>query len=154
MFIQNEDLPLYNPTKSDTFSFFYSVNHFMDNPDRTIKLCFSIFYNDGVFLKAIYYILAKHDTFYVEGTYCFYPDFNSPDPRDHFLGIEFASGFDDPEWTVYVPEKVCFAYAKQACERFLELHPEQKYRDFLNQILDNWQPIGVDEFPAEYKPLE
>ena len=121
----------------------------MDNPDRTIKLCFSIFYNDGVFLKAIYYILAKHDTFFVEGTYCFYPDFNSPDPRDHFLGIEFASGFDDPEWTVYVPEKVCFAYAKKACERFLELHPEQKYRDFLNQILDNWQPLGVDKFPTE-----
>ena len=140
MFIQNEDLPSYNPTKSDTFSFFYSVNHFMDNPDRT--------------LKAIYYILAKHDTFFVEGTYCFYPDFNSPDPRDHFLGIEFASGFDDPEWTVYVPEKVCFAYAKKACERFLELHPEQKYRDFLNQILDNWQPIGVDEFPAGYQPLK
>lgn len=121
----------------------------MDNPDRTIKLCFSIFYNDGVFLKAIYYILAKHDTFYVEGTYCFYPDFNSPDPEDHFLGVEFVWGFNLPDWIVHVPESVCFTYAKQACEHFLKLHPKQQYRDFLNQILDNWQPIGVDTFPTE-----
>ena len=154
MFIQNEDLPSYNPTKPDNFGFFYPNTDDMDNPERTIKYCFSVFYHDGVFLEAIYCILAEYDTFCIEGTYCFYPDFNSLDPRDHFLGIEFVWGFDLPDWVVRVPESVCFAYAKQACEHFLELHPEQKYRDFLNQILDNWQPIGVDEFPAGYQPLK
>jgi len=101
----------------------------MENPERTIKYCFSVFYHDGVFLEAIYCILVERDTFFVEGTYCSYPDFNSPDPEDYFLGVEFVWGFDLLDWVVHVPESVCFAYAKQACERFYE-------------------------FPAEYKPLE
>ena len=152
--IQEKDIPSYRPIEPDNFGFFYPAPDDMDNPERTIKYCFSVFYADGLFLKAIYYILAKYESFWEEGTYCFYPDFNSPDPDEYFLGIEFVWGFDMPDWVVYVPEKVCFAYAKEACERFLELHPEQQYRNFLNQILDNWQPLGIDCIPYKrFQPV-
>jgi hypothetical protein len=31
-------------------------------------------------------------------------------------------------------------YFKKACERFLELHPEKEYVEFIYDILNNWEP--------------
>lgn len=77
-----------------------------------------------------------------EGCYWYYPDMNSPYPEDRFDGVYFAVGFNDPSSTVYVSEQVCFEYAKHACERFMEIHPELEYRNFLTNIINNWKPLN------------
>jgi len=59
-----------------------------------------------------------------------------------FDGVYFAVGFNDPSSTVYVSEQVCFEYAKHACERFMEIHPELEYRKFLTDIINNWKPLN------------
>lgn len=136
MSIQNETFH-YNPIKSDFFSYFYYVNHDEKNPARTIKKCFSILYNDELFLKAIYAHLVQHDSIGEEGCYWYYTDPDDPDEAK--LGkVCFAIGFDDPDWTVYVSEETSFEYAKKACERFLEIHPE--HEAFLKGILRDWKP--------------
>ena len=35
----------------------------------------------------------------------YHPDMNSPDPRDHFEGVYFQDGFDDPDWIAIVTEQ-------------------------------------------------
>ena len=61
------------------------------------------------------------------------------DPDEAKLGkVCFAIGFNNPNWTVYVSEETSFEYAKKACERFLEIHPE--HEAFLKEILRNWKP--------------
>ena len=140
MFIQNEAF-YYNPIKSNSFSYFYYVNSNIEkNPDKTIRQCFSVLYNDGLFLKAIYALLVQHDSVGEEGCYWYYTDPDDPDdPDEAKLGkVCFAIGFNNPNWTVYVSEETSFEYAKKACERFLEIHPE--HEAFLKEILRDWKP--------------
>ena len=133
MCTQNETFH-YNPIKSNTFSYFYDVKCSEKNPSRTIRQCFSVFYNDGLFLKAIYALLVHHDSIGEEGCYWYYTD-----PDEAKLGkVCFAIGFNNPNWTVYVSEETSFEYAKKACERFLEIHPE--HEAFLKGILRDWKP--------------
>lgn len=142
------DIPEYKPRKNigingdNFFDYFYNLSG-VTEPERTIKQCFSVFYNDANFLTAVYSVLAKYDSFSDEWNYWRYPDNNSSFREEHFRGICFANGYDDND-SIYVTEQECFEYTKQACERFLEIHPEQKYRDFLMDILDNWKPLGID----------
>ena len=53
---------------------------------------------------------------------------NSPDPRDNFEGVYFQDGLDDPDWIAIVTEQENLEYTEKACERFLEIHPDNKYR--------------------------
>ena len=136
MYTQNETFH-YKPIKSDTFSYFYDVKCSEKNPSRTIRQCFSVFYNDGLFLKAIYALLVQHESIGEEGCYWYYTDPDDPDEAK--LGkVCFAIGFNNPNWTVYVSEEISFEYAKKACERFLEIHPE--HEAFLKGILRDWKP--------------
>lgn len=130
----------YKPIKSNCMDFFYKTNEFSnENPERTIMRCFSILYNDGMFLEAVYSILVEYEGAGVEGCSWDYPDLDSPYPSDHFEGVRFEIGFDDPSNIVYVSEQMSFNYAKKACERFLEIHPEHK--NFLKNIIDSWKPL-------------
>ncbi len=39
----------YIPIRSKAYNFFYKVNFDEDNPERTVKQCFSVLYDYGVF---------------------------------------------------------------------------------------------------------
>jgi hypothetical protein len=39
-------------------------------------------------------VLVDKDGYAQDGCYWYYPDMNSPDPRDHFEGAYFQHGFD------------------------------------------------------------
>lgn len=114
---------------------FEEVYHFFIN----------LIYYDALFLRAMYYILVEKDAFYPEWVGCYYPEWNCPDPDLHFEGVRFQVGSNtDIRCRVDVPEEVAFFYLKKACERFMELHPEKEYSDFLNPILENWVPLPPD----------
>lgn len=130
----------YKPKNSHNLYYFYDWRHcIVEDLDLTIQGCFSILYADGVFLESIYAILVDYDSAGVEGCWWYYPDLNSPYPDDVFDGVCFEIGFDSPDTKVYVSEQFSFNYAKKACERFLEIHPE--YKGFLTEIIDNWKPL-------------
>ncbi len=145
VFIQNKYNLIYTPQKTEKnngtqfFNYFYSSIP-SKNPEHTILQCFNILYHDGVLLKVIYSNLVEYEGGGVEGCCWDYPDMNSPFPEDRFEGVRFEIGFNDPNSTVYVSEQVSFEYAKMACERFLEIHPE--HREFLTNIIDNWKPLN------------
>jgi len=131
----------YKPNHSDDLYFFYDWRLCSgEKLNQTINGCFSIFYADGIFLESIHTVLSEYDSTGVEGCYWYYPDINSPYPEDVFDGVCFEIGFDDPNTKFYVTEQVSFDYARKACERFLEIHPE--HSEFLTNILENWQPLN------------
>ena len=140
MCIQRSDF-LYKPLAQTTSAtFFYPNLNLIKNPEKTIKLYFSIIYEYGYFITAIYSTLVEYDGFSTEGCYWYYPDMNSPFPEDKFEGVYFSVGFNDPEQTVYVSEQISFKYAREACEHFWGLHPEHK--DFLSGIINKWKPLN------------
>ncbi len=108
---------------------------------------FNIVYHDGLFLDAIEDLLKNHDSYSLEGCYGYYPDCNSGYPSDCFEEglIRFAVGLDDERYGIYVTEREFFRYAKEACLRFIRLHPE--HRDFVMDIVDNWKPKYPDKYP-------
>ena len=146
MYTQNS-IPLYTAKGEDSRSpsnFFYGGTGSLDEPEFSIKSYFNIVYYEGDFLKAIYSVLVEKDGFCEEGADCYYPDMNSPFPEDHFEGVRFEiGGLCDPRYQVHVSEEICFMYFKKACERFLELHPEKEYAEFIYDILNNWEPLKM-----------
>ncbi|CNC40229.1 Uncharacterised protein [Yersinia frederiksenii] len=94
------------------------------NVDSVIKTYFNIMYSDEYFLDAIYHIVRKAG-FSTDGAYCNFPDINSYYEEEHFEGVEFACGYPPEEDdTIIVSEKICFSYVRLACEKYLQLHPE------------------------------
>lgn len=133
----------YKPKNSHNLYYFYDWRHcIVKGLDLTIQGCFSILYADGVFLESIFAILVDYDSAGVEGCWWYYPDLTSPYPDDVFYGVCFEIGFDSLDTKVYVKEQVSFDYAKKACKRFIELHPE--HEDFLTNIIDNWKPLNIN----------
>ncbi|MGT3350070.1 ribonuclease toxin immunity protein CdiI [Yersinia enterocolitica] len=101
-----------------------------------LKGYFDRMYNDGYFLKAIGY-LVERTSFHVDGAYCNFPDMNSCYEEEHFDGVEFAYGYPPEEDdTITVSEEVCFNYVRLACEKYLQLHPEDtdKVKALLTQL--------------------
>ncbi len=90
-------------------------------------------------MLAVKKVLQDYGEFSTDGCYWYYPDLNSPFDEDHFDGVKFAVGFNDPNYTVYVSEAICFKYAKQACEKFSEFHPE--FKEYLEILIKNWKPL-------------
>ena len=58
--------------------------------------------------------------FVINEMYCHFPDLNNYDPEWHFEGIMFGVCEDE----IVVPESVGFDYVRLACEKYLQLHPE------------------------------
>ncbi|MBS0057799.1 ribonuclease toxin immunity protein CdiI [Yersinia sp. Marseille-Q3913] len=93
-------------------------------PYWVIKGYFDRMYNDDVFLDAVS-SLVKKIGFNCDGAYCNFPDMDSYYEEEHFDGVEFAYGYPPEEDdTVIVSEDVCFEYVRLACEKYLQLHPE------------------------------
>ena len=107
----------------------------------------NIVYNDGCFLKFLQALMEQYGDFSYEGCYGYYPNNNSPYAEEHFEEglICFAICFDDDKHRAFLTERQFFRYAKEACLRFVELHPE--HRDFVMNIVDNWKPKYPDKFP-------
>ncbi|HHL2558375.1 TPA: ribonuclease toxin immunity protein CdiI [Yersinia enterocolitica] len=82
-------------------------------------------------------IQVERTSFHVDGAYCNFPDMNSCYEEEHFDGVEFAYGYPPEEDdTITVSEEVCFNYVRLACEKYLQLHPEDtdKVRILLTQL--------------------
>ncbi len=91
----------------------------------TIKSYFDLMYNEGHFLDAIENIVHK-ESYMLDGIYCFFPDVNGCD-EEKFDGVQFAIGYPpSQENTVTVSEIDCYYFVKLACERYLNLHSEDK----------------------------
>ena len=101
-----------------------------------LKGYFDRMYNDDVFLDAINN-LTKKIGFSCDGAYCNFPDMDSCYEEEHFDGVEFAYGYSPEEDdTITVSEEVCFNYVRLACEKYLQLHPEDtdKVKILLTQL--------------------
>lgn len=86
---------------------------------------FDRMYEGNKFLEAIE-LLSKRWTLNVDGAYCNFPDMHSFDESEHFEGVEFAVGYPPSEAeTVIVSEESLYHYIRLACERFVDLHPEE-----------------------------
>ncbi|HBQ7915358.1 TPA: ribonuclease toxin immunity protein CdiI, partial [Klebsiella aerogenes] len=85
----------------------------------------------GKFIWMLPYLINKIGCG-VNETYCSFPDFEDPDPECHFEGIMF--GVWDGE--LIVPEFVGFKYVRLACEKYIQLHPEdtEKVNELLAKI--------------------
>lgn len=58
--------------------------------------------------------------FVINEIYCHFPDIEEIDPDFHFEGMMFGVW----EGEIIVPEAVGFTYIRLACEKYLQLHPE------------------------------
>ncbi|HFO6612835.1 TPA: ribonuclease toxin immunity protein CdiI, partial [Escherichia coli] len=77
------------------------------------------------------------ESYILDGIYCNFPDMNSYDESEHFEGVEFAVGYPpDEDDIVIVSEETCFEYVRLACEKYLQLHPEdtEKVNKLLSKI--------------------
>lgn len=99
-----------------------------DNSEWVMEEFFNSIYSQGEFLWALTLILEKSGCG-VNETYCSFPDLEDPDPECHFEGIMFGVW----EGEIIVPESVGFNYVKLACEKYLQLHPEDTAR--VNELL-------------------
>ena len=113
---------------------------------RSFAELFNHAYFFGGFLDLIVDIMKNYDGYGHEYTSANYPDWNDPSSKYHFEeGIIRIDNCDDEGDWVDITERQFFRYAKQACLRFVELHPE--HRDFVMNIVDNWKPKYPDKFP-------
>ena len=127
----------YIPIKSKSYSYFYKVNAEDENPQRTIRQCFSVLYDSGVLLYAIYEVLVEKEGYIQDGCYWYYDDIDDTNSGEHCPKVCFEDGFDDPDWAVLITEQENLEYVRKACERFMEIHPEDKYRKLILEMLNN-----------------
>jgi len=102
-----------------------------NDPEWVIKEFFNSIYSQHKFLWALPFILKRYGCC-VNETACTFPDLDDPDPMCHFEGIMF-SVYDGE---IIVPESVGFNYVRLACERYINIHPDDQItvNDLLMQI--------------------
>lgn len=102
-----------------------------NDPDWIIKEFFNSLNVGGKFLWALPYVIDKVGCG-IDETFCSFPDLNDPDPEYHFEGIMFGVWKGE----IIVPEAVAFKYVRLACEKYLDLHPEdtEKVNELLAKI--------------------
>lgn len=99
-----------------------------DKSDWVIEEFFNSIYSQGEFLWALKLIIEKNGCG-INETYCSFPDLNDPDPEYHFEGIMFGVW----EGEIIVSEETGFKYISLACEKYLQLHPEDA--ENINELL-------------------
>ncbi|EPG6258948.1 ribonuclease toxin immunity protein CdiI [Klebsiella aerogenes] len=102
-----------------------------NDPEWVVRDYFNSMYLQGKLIWMLPYLINKIGCG-VNETYCSFPDFEDPDPECHFEGIMF--GVWDGE--LIVPEFVGFKYVRLACEKYIQLHPEdtEKVNELLAKI--------------------
>ncbi|EYU13209.1 ribonuclease toxin immunity protein CdiI [Photorhabdus aegyptia] len=108
------------------------------NPEWILKGYFDVMYQKGknYFYDVIENIIKRHG-FSTDGAYCNFPDMNSFFEEEHFEGVEFTWGYPPEQApTIIVSEATCFKYVKLACEKYLQLHPEdtEQVKSLLAQL--------------------
>ncbi|MNG75192.1 hypothetical protein D3C79_336910 [compost metagenome] len=73
--------------------------------------------------------IIKRCGFVINETYCHYPDLQDVDPDFHFEGIMFGVWGGE----IIVSEDIGFKYARLACEKYLNRHPEDSEK--VNSLL-------------------
>lgn len=101
-----------------------------NDPDWVVKDYFNSMNLQGKFMWMLPYLMNKIGCG-VNETYCSFPDFEGSDPECHFNGIMFGVWNAD----IIVPECVGFKYTRQACDKYVELHPEDAEK--INALLAN-----------------
>ena len=119
-----------------------------DFPESDVTEYFNGLYHDGCFLDVIEELLKNHGSCSYACCTGYYPNWHCEYQNCQFDEglVRFAVGLDDETHGVYITEREFFQYAKEACRRFLQYHPE--YRDYIEGVLDNWQP----KYPDKYRP--
>ncbi|AVA39470.1 TPA: ribonuclease toxin immunity protein CdiI [Proteus mirabilis] len=108
--------------------YLFELPYEKSEPNWTIKSYFDLIYNDGCFLDAVSNIVQK-ESFVLDGIYCFFPDMNSADVSDHFLGVKFGIGYPlTDKDIVIVSEDTCYQFIRLSCEKYLLMHPEDKIK--------------------------
>lgn len=92
------------------------------------KEFFNSIYQQDSFLWALPLLVQKKGCS-VNEEYCFFPDPNDPDPASHFSGAMFGTMGEE----VIVSDQQYESYLTEACNKFLENHPEFQVR--VNAIL-------------------
>ena len=92
--------------------------------DDVIKQYFDLMYHDHQFLDAVDCITQKQ-SYMQDGVYCFFPDWQSPEPEEHFEGVEFGLGYPlQDEDIVRIDEATCYRWVEAACKQYLNRHPQ------------------------------
>lgn len=102
-----------------------------NDPDWVIKEFFNSIYSQHKFLWALPFILKRYGCC-VNKTDCTFPDLDDPDPMYPFEEIMFSVYAGE----IIVPESVGFNYVRLACERYINIHPDDQItvNDLLMQI--------------------
>lgn len=106
------------------------------DPYRVVKGYFDRMYHDGDFIKCLE-LLVKKWGFSTDGAYCNFPDLNGFFEEEKFEGVEFAYGYPpEEEDTIVVSEAIFSKYIKLACEKYVNIHPEDsvKVKAILDQL--------------------
>lgn len=114
----------------------FTLSDIKSGLNSIITTYFGIMYSDGNFLRAIE-LLSQKGALNTDGAYCHFPDLDSYDEEEHFEGVEFAVGYPPEEDDiVIVSEGTCYKYVRLACERYIQLHPEdtEKVNALLAQL--------------------
>lgn len=92
-----------------------------NDPHWIVKGFFNYVYSDNEFIWVLPQLLKKYGCG-LDDFYCAFPDLTDFDPECHFEGVIFGIW----EWEVNVSEAIAFDYLKQACDKYVQLHPEAK----------------------------
>jgi len=103
---------------------------YANDPEWVVKDFFNSMNLQCKFLWSLPFIIKKIGCG-VNETYCSFPDLEDPDPKCHFEGIMFGVW----EGEIIVSETVGFGYMRLACEKYIQLHPEDKTK--VNELLAN-----------------
>ncbi|MFP1814116.1 ribonuclease toxin immunity protein CdiI [Lonsdalea quercina] len=106
---------------------FKKIDYENDN-EWVLKDFFNSLHLQGKFLYGVNNIIKRRG-FVINETYLHYPDLQDIDPEFHFEGIMFGVW----EGEIIVSEDVGFKYTRLACEKYLQLHPEDT--DKINELL-------------------
>ncbi|QBH95500.1 hypothetical protein EKN56_03200 [Limnobaculum zhutongyuii] len=109
---------------------FESIDY-KNDPEWVVKYYFNSMHLQGKFIFMLPYLLNKVGCC-VNEAYCSFPDFEDPDPECYFEGMMFGVWGGE----VIVSESVGFNYARLACEKYLQLYPEdtEKVNTLLVQL--------------------
>lgn len=131
------------PIDSTRFINFLFPESCKNHKEGIVKQYFNHFYDMGEFIEMIESLMRDYEGFSDDGCFGYY---SFPDTTYQFDDglIRFSLGLDD-DLGIYITERQFFDYAKEACLRFIRLHPE--HRDFVMNIVDNWKPKYPDKYP-------
>ncbi len=110
--------------------YLFELIDYEKDDEWVLKDFFNSLHLQGKFLYGVDKIKKKQG-FVINETYFHYPDLQGIDPDLHFEGMMFGVW----EGEIIVSEETGFKYINLACERYLQLHPEDAEK--INELMTN-----------------